>query len=149
MSNPANDEPIQIGAKAQQGVVCGQCQQEVPAGQYYSFKGKKGQDVFLCGNCRELAEKSLQAETQNPNWFGGMLLGLLGGLVAGIIWYLILVITNYEIGYVAIGVGYLIGQAIHFGSGKKRGPGLQFLSVGVTLTTLLVAKYFTFLHSVR
>lgn len=149
MSNPANDEPIQIGAKAQQSVGCGQCQKEVPAGQYFSFKGEKGRDVFLCGDCKELVEKSLQAETQNPNLFGGMFLGLLGGVIAGIIWYLIVVITHYQIGYVAIGVGYLIGQAVHFGSGKRRGSGLQFLSTGITLATLLIAEYFIFLHSVR
>lgn len=149
MSDPKNDEPIHIGAKADQSVLCAQCQQEVPAGQYYSFKGKKGQDVFLCGNCRETVEKALQAETQSPNLFGGMLLGLLGGLVAGVVWYLVVVVTSYQIGYVAIGVGYLIGQAVHFGSGKKRGPRLQLLSAGVTLTVLLVAEYFTFLHFLR
>lgn len=147
--NPPSDEPIHIGAKANQSVACAECQQEVPAGQYYSYRGKKGQDVFLCGPFREKVEKTLQAETQNPNLFGAVLLGLVGSLVAGAIWYAAAVITGRTIGYVAIGVGYLVGQAVYFGSGKKRGSQLQLVSAGLTLMTLLVAEYFTFLHFLR
>lgn len=149
MTTPTGSDPIQIGAQASQSVLCAQCQQEVPAGHYYSYKGRKGADVFLCSACRDQAEQALQTETQHPNVLMALACGVLAGLVAGAVWYLIVVITSYEIGYVAIGVGYLIGFAVHLGAGRKRGGSLQALSVGVTLVSLLVANYFTFLHFLR
>lgn len=157
MSNPPNnpsrnqpsEDPIQIGGKANQSVLCAQCQQEIPAGEYYSYRGAKGEDVFLCLKCRGQVEEAFQAESRNPNLFGAMALGLIGGLVAGVVWYLIVVVTGYEVGYVGIGVGYLIGLAVHIGSGRRRGVPLQMLSAGITLMALLVANYFTFLHSLQ
>ena len=147
MSDPA--DRVQIGSKASQGVQCAQCQQQVPAGQYYSYKGRKGADVFLCSTCRDKMEQVLQAETKNPNLVGALVLGVLAGLVASGIWYAIVALTGYEIGYVAIGIGYLIGHAVHIGSGRKRMASLQLLSGGIALFSLLVAKYFTFLYFVR
>lgn len=149
MANPQDPEPIQIGAKATQSVPCEQCQQEIPAGEYYSYKGQQGQDIFLCAQCRGRVESALDQETRNPHLLGAILLGLLGGLAAGIIWYFIVVITHYEIGYLGIGAGYLMGWAVCLGSGHKRGFSLQILSAALTLTTLLAAKYFTFLHFLR
>lgn len=149
MGNPTPDEPISIGSKAEQKVLCAECRQETPAGQYYTYRDKKGQDLFLCGACRQKAEAALQGETENPNLMGAVLLGLLGGLLAGVVWYLIVAITRYEIGYVALGVGYLIGWSVYFGSGKKRGFHLQMISVGITLATLMIAAYFTVLHFLR
>jgi hypothetical protein len=59
------------------------------------------------------------------------------------------VLTGYQIGYVAIGVGFLIGYAVIFGSGKKRGAPLQIMSAVMTLSTLLIAQYFISLYYVR
>jgi hypothetical protein len=149
MTGPADREPIQLGGKAGQSVLCAQCQQQIPAGQYYSYTGGKGEDVFLCSTCKGQAENTLQAETQNPNLLAALLFGLAAGLVAGAVWHVIVIVTGYEIGYVAIGVGWLIGMAVHIGSGRKRAASLQILSAVVTLMTLLVANYFTFLHVLR
>ena len=149
MSKPADLTPLQLGSKAGQSVQCAQCQQQIPAGQYYSYKGRKGADLFLCSSCRDRAEQALQAETKNPNLIGALTLGLLAGLLAGGIWYAIVVVTGYEIGYVAIGIGYLIGHGVLIGSGKKRAASLQLLSGGIALCSLLAANYFTFLHFLR
>jgi Ca2+/H+ antiporter len=66
-----------------------------------------------------------------------------------VVWHVVVVVTGYEIGYVAIGVGWLIGLTVHIGSGRKRAAPLQALSAGITLLTLVVANYFTFLHFLR
>ena len=149
MADPQYSEPIQIGAKAQQSVRCANCQQDVPAGQYYSYKGQKGRDVFLCARCRETVERALEEESRNPNLPGAVALGIVAGLVAGVVWYGVVVVTGYEIGYLGIGAGYLVGQAVYWGAGRKRGSSLQFLSAGMTLLTLFAANYFTFLHFLR
>ena len=142
------DESIQIGAKASQSVTCAQCQRSVAPGEYYTYKGKGG-ELYLCGACRESVEQTFQAETKGLNLVMAILLGVIGAAAAGAIWHFIVVFTGYEIGYVAIGVGYCVGFAVHWGSGRKRGAVLQFLSAGLTLVTLLAASYFTFLHLLR
>lgn len=149
MTEPAGQEPIRIGGKAEQSVTCAECQQQVPAGQYFSYKGQDNKDIYLCAACRGKVEEALKAESENPNLVMAAALGAAGAVVAGIVWYLIVTISGYEIGYVAIGVGYLIAWAVHIGSGRRRGAALQLMSAGITLVTLLVASYFTFLHFLR
>ena len=142
-------ETIRIGAQAQASVPCAMCQTTTPPGQFYSYRGKDGRDVHLCFSCREKAESALKAETENPNYVGATLLGAGAGLVGGAIWYAITTLTNHEIGYVSIGIGWLVGTAVIYGAGRKRGPGLQFLSAGLALLTVFGAKYFTFLFYVK
>lgn len=66
-----------------------------------------------------------------------LVLGIIGGLIAAIvgaaIWAGITVITGMQIGYVAIGVGFLVGLAIRF-AGK--GATVVFSAVGGTLALL-------------
>ena len=48
----------------------------------------------------------------------GILGGLLASLVAAVIWGLISYVTNFQIGFMAIGVGFLVGYAVRYcGSG--------------------------------
>ena len=49
----------------------------------------------------------------------------------------------------AIGVGFLIGYAVIWGSGKKRGASLQILSSGITVLTLLVSQYAIAIYYLR
>ncbi|MBM3250381.1 MAG: hypothetical protein FJZ09_06035 [Candidatus Omnitrophica bacterium] len=144
-----DDFQIKIGAKADESVNCGQCQGQFPAAQRYAYKGKKGQTVYLCEKCHEAAEKAFREETQNPNLAKAAVVGSLAALAAGVAWYLFSVLTGYQIGYVAIGVGFLIGHAVIWGSGKKRGPSLQIISAVITVVTLLVSQYFLVLFYLR
>ncbi len=140
---------IKIGAKANQVVKCSGCQKEVATGQYYTYKGKKGESVFLCEACREVTEKAFKEETQNPNMVMAAIVGVSAAIVAGVAWFLVSVLSGYQIGYVAIGVGFIIGYAVIWGSGKKRGASLQMLSAGITVVTLLSSEYATALYYLR
>jgi hypothetical protein len=142
MANPE----IKIGAKVNEAVTCSQCKKQTTADKAYRCKGKKGTAIFICENCKEVMEKAFKAETENPNIAMAVLLGFFAAIVAGIIWYAFSAITNYQVGYVAIGVGFLIGYAVLLGSGKKRGVRLQMLSAGITVVTLLISQYFLILY---
>jgi hypothetical protein len=48
------------------------------------------------------------------------------------IYYAILVLTGYEVGLVAILVGWFVGQAVHRGAGGRGGWAYQSLAVGLT-----------------
>ena len=75
--------------------------------------------------------------------------GLLGGVAAALIWYLVAAMVGNEMRFFGIGVGYLIGRMVCLGAGQKRGIPLQFLSVAITSATLLVVNYLAFLHLLR
>lgn len=139
-------ETIQIGSKAQEKVNCTNCGKAVSVEDRYSYKGKKGEDIYFCKDCRELINKQLQEETSNPNIVGALLAGALGGVLGGFIWYLVVIAIQREIGYLAIGVGYLIGFATYFGAGRKRGRSIQAISALITLITLFTSEYFIFVH---
>ncbi len=69
-------------------------------------------------------------------------MGIAAAFISGAIWAAIIVWTNMQIGYVAIGVGWLAGQGVFIGSGKKRGTLLQVMAVGCAILGLLLGKYF-------
>ena len=145
----ADNEKLKIGSKADVNVVCMQCQKEISSKEAYTYKDKDDNEVFLCESCRCEVENELKKETENPNILLALILGSLAGVIAGIIWYFFSILTGYQIGYIAIGVGFLIGWAVVFGSGKKRGAVLQILSAVITLVTLFISEYFMTLYYFR
>ncbi len=142
-------ETIKIGAKAAENVECANCQKSVPGSEVHSFRGKNGEDVYFCPDCVREIDEAFEHETKNPNFFGAITLGILAGITAGAVWYLVEILTGYRIGYVALGAGYLIGYAVIFGSGKRRGPALQLISIIITLLSVCGASYFSALYSIN
>lgn len=144
------DSPeIKIGSKVNEIVKCSQCKKDTAAAQAYRCKGKKGTTIFVCEGCKNVLEKLFKEETQNPNMPMAVILGVLAGLLTGAVWFGLTVLTNYQVGYVAIGVGFIIGYAVIWGAGKKRGVKLQALSAGITVVTLLISQYFVVHYYLR
>jgi len=142
-------QPITIGSKAALSVVCSICKKEVPAGEYFTYKDKKKLDVYYCSACREALKKAYAEEMSNPNLMEAGLVGCLGATIAGFLWYWIVQMTQWQSGYLSIGVGFLIGYAVYWGSGKKRGPSLQMLSAFLTFITLYASNYFIALQAIK
>lgn len=69
--------------------------------------------------------------------------GAVAAIVGGIIWGLIVIATDYEIGYMATGIGLLTGFAVVFFSSKK-GLVLQIIAVVSALVGIWIGKYITF-----
>lgn len=143
------DEIIKIGAKASEDVECANCKKMFPGAEAHCFRGNDGEDIYFCSECKKEIDVALAEETQNPNYFGAVALGLIAGAVAGLVWYLIEIFSGYQIGYVAIGAGYLIGWAVVLGSGKKRGSVLQVISTLIAVVSIYGAAYFSAIHSVN
>lgn len=114
-------------------VVCVACNQPVVQS-YYEIGG-----TIFCSQCREKREQALDG-------FGGgrFLRALVAGLVVGAagaaIWYLVRIWTNYELGIVAIFLGYGVGKAVAWGSSGKGGWLYQTLAVFLTYSAI-VANY--------
>lgn len=137
------EEKIILGQKADQKIKCSKCGSTLPSSDAYRFKSGK-QIVYICEDCRLLVNKEYETELIDPNLVGGLLGGLAGGLLGGLGWYLFVVLTKFELGYIAIGVGYLVAHGVYLGSGKKRGISLQFIALGETFLALLASNYFVF-----
>lgn len=88
------------------------------------------------------AQPAIEQIDDQPNLFMGLIGGGVAMLVGALIWGAITYFTGYQIGYVAIGVGFLVGVAIrYFGKGKSPIFGISgaVLSlIGCLLGNLLV-----------
>ena len=74
----------------------------------------------------------------------GLVAGLVGVFVSALVWAGIAVATGSEIGWIAIGVGFLVGLLVRIGG---RGVTIKFgiLAAALSLVAILVGKYFSFI----
>ncbi len=70
--------------------------------------------------------------------------GLVAAIAGGVVWGLIVRATDYEVGFVAWAVGFLVGTAVALA--VRRGDGTTFAVVAVVLSLLgiLLGKYLSF-----
>ena len=140
------EEKIVMGSRAEETVTCANCGKEIKVGESHAYAGENDEDIYFCNNCQKEIDNALEEETKNPNVIGATLLGVLAGIVGGIIWYWITVLTNYSIGYIALFLGWLIGSGVCLGAGREKGFGLQILSAAIMLVTLLVSELIIYIH---
>lgn len=80
------------------------------------------------------------------NFLFAIFAGLAASLIGAVIWTVITVVTNYQIGFMAIGVGFLTGFAVqYFGRGSSPafgGIGAAFALVGCILGNLFSIVHF-------
>jgi hypothetical protein len=112
-----------------------------------------GVDRSVANTMVEGVHDQLMKEREKEQLSGGSILIALGaGLVAaifgGVVWGLIVLLTDYEIGFMATGIGLLSGYAVLFFTQKKGLP-LQIVAVISSLAGILVGKYFTFYSIVK
>lgn len=98
-------------------------------------------------------EAALQA--QRPGQAAGpmdLLGGLLGGTMAAIlstaIWYGVVAATQFQVGLVAVAVGWLVGQGVAYGAQRRFSVGLIPISVVLTVLALAVSEYLIVAHFV-
>lgn len=89
-------------------------------------------DRPVCASCRD----TLLAATRTPRSAGPLLraglFGLGAAIVGAAIYYAVIAITNFEIGLVAILIGYMVGYGVRRGAGGRGGRRFQILALGLT-----------------
>jgi hypothetical protein len=112
------------------GPACSNCKQPaVP--QYHQFNGK-----VYCGTCRSLIEQSIGKLEQSGSMGRAFLFGLGAAAAGSVIYYAVSKLTGYQLGLIAVLVGFLVGKAIRFGSGNIGGRRYQFLAVLLTYLSI-------------
>jgi hypothetical protein len=92
---------------------------------------------------RELDPLKVQAFQERLRTEQNLLLGLLGGGMAAflgaVLWAIVTVITNYQIGWMAIGVAFLVGLAIRL-LGKGVDPIYHIMGAGLALLGVVLGN---------
>jgi hypothetical protein len=90
--------------------------------------------------CRECGTELGGDQGGAGPWLRALALGGGAAFLCTIAWYLIVKITNYELGLIAIGVGYFIGLAVRRGSGRRGGWKYQALAMLLTYGSITASK---------
>ncbi len=122
------DEP---GSSAAPLLVCSSCTQPV-VGSYYTLD-----DRFLCTTCRSRLGDSEGSLSWTPFW-RALGRGSLAALAGSALYYAVLALTGYQVGLIAVVVGFLVGNAVRQGSGGNGGRRYQTLAVFLTYCAIVL-----------
>jgi ABC-type Fe3+-siderophore transport system permease subunit len=75
--------------------------------------------------------------------------GLTAAIVAGVIWALIVKVTDYEIGVAAWGIGFLAGTTVVLAARRRKSTTLAAIAVVAALIGILLGKYLSFVFIAR
>ena len=77
---------------------------------------------------------------------GGLLAGIVAAVLATAIWYGVVAATHFQVGIVAIAVGFVVGQGVVLGARRHTSIALVAISVVLTLLALVVSEYLIVAH---
>lgn len=123
-------------------VPCELCSAKVSASETKLANGHR-----ICAACaRQLETELAQAAAPVEVFPRPVLLGALGALSGAAVWTLVVVITDWEIGYLAVLVGFLAGYGVKYGAHGAHGRSLQKAAVACAFGGLVASKYLLFAH---
>lgn len=114
-------------------VICAACRTSIET-TYFEVNGS-----ILCRLCRARAESAAEKPRGIVPFLIATIYGLGAGVVGAIIYYAVIAITNFEIGIVAILIGYMVGYAVHKGAGLRGSRRFQVLAVALTYLSIALA----------
>lgn len=115
----------QAGAAAQ-APVCTVCRSTI-ADRYWLAGAQ-----VVCGTCRSKLERELAGRAAGGGLLKALLFGLGGAAAGALVYYAVLAATGYEVGLIAILVGWLVGRAVFIGSGRRGGRLYQVAAIVLT-----------------
>jgi hypothetical protein len=108
---------------------------------------ERGEAQQLVGTVYPELMRAAEAEQYSSE---ALLPALAGGLVAAVVgglgWGLIVILTDYEVGFVAWGIGLLAGfLVVRFAGGRKGAP-LQVIAIVASLVGIVLGKYVAYVY---
>lgn len=135
-SNPGGPPPLQFdtavpsvapsGVITAQGVTCTVCQRAI-SDEYFDVNGQS-----VCDGCRTQLAQLAQTPRSWGLFVKAGLFGLVAAILGAILYYAVIAITNFEIGIVAIAIGYMVGWAIRKATANRGGRRYQVLALVLT-----------------
>ena len=135
-SNPGGVPPLQFdtavpsvapsGVITALGVTCTVCQRAV-SDEYFDVNGQS-----VCDGCRTQLAQLAQTPRSWGLFVKAGLFGLVAAILGAILYYAVIAITDFEIGIVAIAIGYMVGWAIRKATANRGGRRYQVLALVLT-----------------
>jgi hypothetical protein len=120
---------------------CVACHRNI-AGEYYEINGQ-----LTCPVCRGRFEQAFTGGSRFLRFVGALLLGGLAGLLGAAIYFGVAKLTGYEIGLVALVVGFLVGGGVRKGCGGRGGWFYQCLAIFLTYASISLSYAVFFVAS--
>jgi hypothetical protein len=95
--------------------------------EYFDVNGQS-----VCASCRDTIAQHGQPSRGSGPFVRACLFGVGAAIAGAILYYAVIAITNFEIGIVAIAIGYMVGYAIRKGAGGRGGRRFQVVAVVLT-----------------
>jgi len=131
MSDLQFDKADYGGAAGDAPTVCAACQDAL-TGEYFHVN-----ELPCCTSCKAGVQAVLGG-TPGPRGFAKAAIGGVGGGIAGaVLYYLVRSLTGYEIGLIAIAVGFLVGKGVRWGTGGRGGALYQALAMALTYVAIV------------
>lgn len=89
-----------------------------------------------------LTQEQIDAYRLEQNLNFAIITGILTSIIGGLVWALITVATGYQIGYMAVGIGALVGFGIRY-AGRGIDPIYSYLGAGFALFGCLLGNFLT------
>ena len=121
-----------------QGNSCAACEREL-IDTYYLANGAP-----VCTECRTQLAHDQPTGSGFGRFTKAIAFGALGGAIGAGIYFGILKWTGYEVGLVAIAVGFLVGAGVRLGAAGQGGWLYQTLAIGITYGAI-VTTYVPFI----
>jgi hypothetical protein len=110
---------------------CVACQAPI-TGAYYEVNGQT-----VCASCTAETQRALGGTPGAAGFFTALAGGIGGGIAGALIYYAVLAFTGYEIGIIAIAVGFLVGKGVNWGTGGRGGALYQAMAIALTYVAIV------------
>lgn len=120
-------------AAAPAGTACVICKRPL-AESYYEVNGK-----IVCPSCRARVLAAREAGTPAGRFARALLLGLGAALLGAALYFGVALATGYELGLIAVVMGFLVGGAVRKGSNGRGGWRYQTLAILLTYASVVAA----------
>ena len=148
---PAADEGTELQfdeaeptAPAPIGPSCAGCKRPIED-EYYEINGK-----VICSSCRQQIEASFRGGSGLARLIKASILGVAAAVVGAVVYYTVQRVTGWNIGYVAVFVGFLVGGAVRKGTGNRGGLPYQCLALLLSYIAIGLMGFAIFLeHGIK
>lgn len=124
-------EPASAEGAGPGPLTCAVCKADIPTS-YYEVNGS-----IVCDACRTKLNAQLAGGSEPARFAKAVGLGVAGAAAGSALYFVILALTGYHIGLVAVVVGLLVGKAVAYGSEGRGGPVYQGLAVVLTYLAIV------------
>jgi hypothetical protein len=111
---------------------------------------ERGEAQQLVGSVYPEVMRAAEAEQFTPQaLLPAVAGGLLAAIVGGAVWGLIVILSDYEVGFVAWGIGFLAGFLVVRFAGGRKGVPLQAIAIASSLVGIVLGKYIAYVYFIK